>query len=474
MGDETPVEQDNPRSESDMGRRTTARDRSRLRRGAEMHSRQGSGFFSQAPWREGIASSEVGPGPNEVPTQPRSMAVPASGKTVRLGIDVPLILAIIALLIFGMLMVHSASWKYSLAEYGDPTAIFWRQLAWTGIGLGIGVFLGFLNYRRMLWISIPLMLATLGLLLVVLLVHDERHGAVRTLLGGSIQPSELAKLMIIIYLSAWLYNRKDQLHSLTLGLIPLGIILGLVGGLIALQPDYSAVLTIFLLGGIMFFVGGGDFKQIVVLIVLGAMVGMLVMGVTATGKDRIANFVTGLKDPLQSSDHVQRSLESFAKGGVFGVGIGKADTKLTVLPFPHTDSIFAVVGEETGIIGSVILVTLYLIVMWRGLVIASRTDDRLGKLLAAGLSLWVALEAFVNMAVMVGLLPFAGNALPFVSAGGSNRIVSLAAMGLVLSVSRLTEKSQEEKERLYSAGVDLRRRDWRRGIPRPRHSTSNG
>jgi cell division protein FtsW len=166
-------------------------------------------------------------------------------------------------------------------------------------------------------------------------------------------------------------------------------------------------------------------------------------------------------------------MEAFVKGGAFGVGIGKADSKLTVLPFPQTDSIFAVVGEETGVIGAALLVCLYVMILWRGLVIARRAPDQLGTLLASGLILWMTMEAMINMAVMIGLMPFAGNALPLMSAGGSNRVVTLVAMGIVLNVSRQSEKVKVEKERAFSAVVNLRRRDWRRSVSRSRRSTSS-
>jgi cell division protein FtsW len=159
-------------------------------------------------------------------------------------------------------------------------------------------------------------------------------------------------------------------------------------------------------------------------------------------------------------------------GGWFGVGIGNARTKLTGLPVPPTDSIFAVVGEETGVIGAAALVGLYVTILWRGLGIARRAPDQLGTLLAAGLSLWLAMEAFVNMAVMLNLLPFAGNALPFISAGGSNLVVSFVAIGILMNISRLSDRVKQEEGRSFVAVVDLRRRNRRRSVPRTRRPAS--
>jgi cell division protein FtsW len=170
--------------------------------------------------------------------------------------------------------------------------------------------------------------------------------------------------------------------------------------------------------------------------------------------------------------HLSRSLEALVKGGWFGVGIGRADTKLTGLPVPPTDSIFAVVGEETGFAGALALVVLYLLILWRGLSIAQRAPDGLGRLLAAGLSLWIVIEALINMAVIVGLVPFAGNALPFISAGGSNLVVSLVAIGILLNISRLSNQNREEEARTFDAVVNLRWRDRGRRVPGTRRSAS--
>jgi cell division protein FtsW len=161
---------------------------------------------------------------------------------------------------------------------------------------------------------------------------------------------------------------------------------------------------------------------------------------------------------------VRRAFEAFVKGGWLGVGLGKAETKLTGLPVPPTDSIFAVVGEETGVLGALALVGLYITLLWRGLTISRRAPDQMGALLAAGLSLWIAWEAFVNMAVMVNLLPFAGNALPLISAGGSSMVVTMASIGILMNISRLSEKRKEDDGKLFHAVVSLRGRDRRRSV----------
>jgi cell division protein FtsW len=271
----------------------------------------------------------------------------------------------------------------------------------------------------------------------------------------------------------WLYAKRQSLHDISFGLIPLGVILGIIGGLIYLQPDLSAAGTVLILGGLLFFLAGADIKQIVFLLVLAVVMGWVVVQISATGQDRVDSFIAGLKDPTHASYHVQRSFEAVIKGGVFGVGLGQADTKLTGLPFAPTDSIFAVIAEELGLLGSVLLMALYSALVWRGLVIARRAPDMLGTLLASGITFWVGIEALINMAVMVGLMPFAGNALPFVSAGGSNLVATLCAMGIILNISRQSGeivKMEENDWRSFGAVIDLRRRNGRRSVPRARRS----
>jgi len=326
------------------------------------------------------------------------------------------------------------------------------------------------NWRRLVLFA---MLATIGLLITVLFLNEMRLGASRTLYEGSYQPSEIAKLVTVIYLAVWLYAKRQYLHDLSLGLLPLGVILGVIGGLIYLQPDLSAVGTVMVLGGLLFFLAGADIKQIVFLLIAAILIAWIVVQFSATGQDRVDSFIAGLQDPTHASYHVQRSFEAIIKGGVFGVGLGQADTKLTGLPFAPTDSIFAVIAEELGLFGSFLLMCLYAMLVWRGLVIARRAPDMLGTLLAAGITFWIGIEALINMAVMVGLMPFAGNALPFVSAGGSNLISTLCAIGIMLNISRQSgegSKTEKNEWRSFGAVTDMRGGNGRRSVPRPRRS----
>jgi cell division protein FtsW len=382
-----------------------------------------------------------------------------------LGLDLWLVLAVFTLLIFGLLMVYSASTDYSMVVLKEaPSYMFQRQLIFAAIGLFAAAILTWLDYHWFRKLAIPLIIVTIVGLASVLLINEVINNAARTIFQGSGQPSEVAKLAVVIYLAVWLFARREQLSSVSFGLLPLSVILGILGGLILLQPDLSATATIFIIGGIMFFLAGGDIRQIVFFLVVGVIVGWVVFRFHPTGSQRLAEYIISIQDLTQAPMHLSRSLEALVKGSWFGVGIGRADTKLTGLPVPPTDSIFAVIGEEVGILGASVVVMLNMILLWRGLKIAQIAPDGLGKLMAAGLSIWLALEAFINMAVIVGLVPFAGNALPFISYGGSNLLVSLAAIGILLNISRVSSRSQAKEERSLDAVIDLRWRDRRRGV----------
>jgi cell division protein FtsW len=388
------------------------------------------------------------------------------------GFDIPLLLVIIALLVLGLVMLYSASWDFSLGAYGDPLQMFNRQVLWMALGIFGAFILSRLDYHYWRKLGILAMAFTIILLISVLLLSELRFNAKRSFIEGSVQPSELAKLISIIYLAVWLFSKREHLKEVQLGLIPLGMILGIVGGLIYLQPDLSAAGTVLILGGVLFFLAGGDLKQITLLMVAAVIGGWLVVRISPTGAERVSDFLNGIKDPTQASYHVRRSFEAIVNGGIFGTGIGRGETKLLGLPVPPTDSIFAVIAEELGLVGSVTLIGLYGALVWRGMVIARRAPDMLGTLLASGMALWIGFEALINMSVMVGLMPFAGNALPFISAGGSNLVVSLAAIGILLNISRQSGVTVEEGNdwRSFGAVVDLRWRNRRRRVPRSRRS----
>lgn len=391
--------------------------------------------------------------------------------------DMILAAVVFALGIFGLLMLYSASPDYSNSIYGSPFHVLTKQIWFLVAGAVVAYGLYRVDYHLWQKVAIPLMGVTIVLLIAVLITNDVRNNAVRTFFGGSVQPSELAKVATILYLSVWLYSKRDHLHDLQLGLVPLAVILGVISGLIFLQPDISAAITIFILGILLFYLAGGDIRQIILFFACALVVIIILVQFSHTGQARIASYFAGLKNPLNSSDHVRWSLEAIFKGKLFGVGIGNATTKLIGLPFAATDSIFAVIVEELGLVGAFGVISMYAILAWRGMKIASRAPDSLGAVMAAGLTIWIVLEAGINMAVMVGLLPFAGNALPFVSAGGSNLLSIFAAIGIILNISRQGGKATTPaggERKLYSASVDLRRRDRRRSVSRPSRPAIHG
>jgi cell division protein FtsW len=384
----------------------------------------------------------------------------------------PLLVSVVTLVVFGLVMLYSASWDFSLGAFDDPLYMFNRQVKWLGLGVAVALILAFFDYHYWRRLVVPAMAVTMILLVVVLLTNEIRFGAKRSIFDGSVQPSELAKLVAILYLSVWLYAKKQFLQDISLGLVPLGVILGVVGGLIYQQPDLSAAATVFMLGGLLFFLAGGDLKQIGALLIIAVIAAWVVSSVSVTGRERVSDFVAGIKDPLQASYHVRRSFEAIVNGGWFGVGLGQSRSKFTGLPVAPTDSVFAVVAEELGLFGSIFLIGMYGFLLWRGLVIARRAPDMLGTLLASGLVIWITTEALINVAVMVGLLPFAGNALPLISAGGSNLVATMAALGILFNISRQTGEGtiSDDEWRSYSAVANLRWWNGRRSVSRARRA----
>jgi cell division protein FtsW len=369
-------------------------------------------------------------------------------------------------------MMYSASWDASMqvTDNDSPTYLFFRQVMWLGVGVAGLVFMFLMDYHHWHRLSLAAMGASLLGLFAVLIYGETIDNTTRSFFQGSYQPSEVAKFVIVIYLAVWLFAKRDQLNDISFGLIPLSAIIGITAGLIIRQPDLSATAVVLLMGGLMFYLAGSTPMLTGILLSIATGISYLVLHFNPTKNARISDFLIGWNSIAEANWHVQKALIAFSRGEWFGVGIGRSVTKLTTLPFPHTDSIFAVVAEETGVFGASIVVILFLLLLWRGLVIAKRAPDGLGSLLAAGLTLWIVLEAFINMASLMGLMPFAGNTLPFFSLGGSNLVMSLAALGIVLNVSRLSEQKKEKNRRAFGAIVDLRGRNRRRRLSRTRRS----
>jgi cell division protein FtsW len=409
---------------------------------------------------------------------------PVRKKLFGLPIDGLLIVIIGALVAFGLMMVYSTTFDWSYQSYGDPSLIFFRQVRWLGVGIVAMILTTYMPYRWWRRLSVLLMGLTVAALAGVLLFGATTFNAQRSFFNGSVQPSELAKFATILYLAVWLDSKNDRLHEMGYGIGPFGVIVGVVAGLILLQPDLSAAATVVIVAAFMFFISGADILQMGMVGVAGTVSALLVLQVSQTGRQRLADYVAGLQNLTQASWQVQQAAIAFINGGVFGRGLGESHQKFGFLPTPHTDSIFAIVGEELGLIGCVVVILLFAALAWRGFKIASASRDQLGAMLASGIVCWVILEAMINIAVMVGLMPFAGNALPFISYGGSNLVVTLAAMGVLLSVSRREQSDENIPRRTRANGpawtwtqrlgeaikpdaaAHLGRRNGRRSLPR--------
>lgn len=379
----------------------------------------------------------------------------------RFHLDIWLSVALFALLVVGLMFVYSASWQFSMKEYKDVATVMNNQIKWIVLGLFIILAMNLFNYHWYKKLLIPMMAALFLALVYVKIMGESRNNAQRTLFeGGSVQPSEFAMLAMIIYLSFWLVSKQEVLNKMAFGLVPMGFILGIYAGLIFWQPDLSATLTILILGALLFVLAGADLRQILIILAVGILVIILLVLFSDTGRMRIDQFIKGFISPKEASDHIQLAIPAIVSGGWFGVGIGRGSAKFEGMPYPWTDSIFAVIIEEIGIIGAVLIVLLYVLFMWRGLTIAKNAPDLLGRLLAAGVTFWISFDAFINMGVIVNLFPFAGNALPFISAGGSSMVSSLMGIGLLMNIARVSKQQAANLEgRSFGAVVDMRRRD---------------
>lgn len=395
--------------------------------------------------------------------QPRAQV----GKRIRtLGFDPLLLVVLTAMVAFGLVMVYSASWDVSWRLYQDPNALLRKQLFNLAVGLVVMAVAAWMPIAWLRKLALPI-ICTSVLLLIAALVLSAGSGPHRSIFGGSVQPSEMATLSLIIYLSVWMESKGDRLTEWGYGFIPLMMITGVVDGLVLLQPDLSVVLTAGLVALAMFYLAGARAHQSLLVTFGGGAVGYLLVRVTNTGRERWQEFMNGLIDVDKASYHVQHSLQALYSGGIFGRGLGASREKFGLLPAPHTDSIFAVLGEELGLIGALVVVALFCILMWRGFRIALDAPDRLGQLLACGITFYIGIQALINMAVLLGLLPFAGNALPFFSYGGSNLVATLAGMGFLLNVSRRKPLSAGASDYVTTIGVGGRNR--RRRVSRISH-----
>jgi cell division protein FtsW len=390
-------------------------------------------------------------------------------KALGLEFDVGLLLLAGALVLFGMMMVFSTTfdWSYSLSGFTSTTTVFLRQLRSLAVGAAVLFVFARVDYHYWRRWAVLAIGVTLALLIAVLFFGTRTFNATRSFASGSFQPGELAKLVIVLYLAIWLTSKSDKLKQFDYGLLPFAMIIGAVAGAILLEPDLSAAITVVLVGVTMYFLAGADILQMGLAGLLGGGAGFLVVQASDTGRSRLVDYLAGLEDLTKTDWHVQQALIAFIKGGWFGRGLGSSYQKFGFLPTPHTDSVFAIVGEEIGVIGCIAVIALFVGFVWRGLKIAREAQDDLGAVLAAGITCWIAYEALINVSVMVAILPFAGNALPFISYGGSSLVVMLAGVGLLLNISHQTHRREAEAlPRRTRATFDYGRRNRRTRVSR--------
>lgn len=380
-------------------------------------------------------------------------------------LDKPLITVISILLSIGLIMVYSTTFFWSFVDFGSETAIFLRQVQFVGVGLIAIVVLTLVDYRLIRRLAIWILLLAISLLVAVLVFGDDTFGARRALVGGSLQPGEFAELAMVIYMAAWLGAKRTKVQSVIFGLIPFAMIVGFVGLLVMLQPDISTAVIIFATTGIMFFLAGATLVQMGIAVGAAGILFIVIVQLFPYALDRVATFTSSATDLTQADYHSLQVLIAFQNGGWTGRGIGESLQKFQALPASHTDSIFAVIGEELGLVGAGLVVLLYIALVVRGFMIAHRAKDPFGALLAAGVTVWVASKAMLNIAVMANVVPSTGISLPFISYGGSSMIVMLTGIGLLLSVARVSRQIVPERSKL-GANYDRRRWDGRTRLSR--------
>lgn len=351
--------------------------------------------------------------------------------------DFILMLIVFVLLSIGLVMVFSASSVADLAKHHDAFYTFKRQLAWAGLGFLAMIFMMNFDYHRLRKISKPLLIFAIILLIVVLFM-PARNGARRWIGFGtmSIQPSEIAKFAIILYMSSGLVEKKDKIKSLFKGILPFVLVGGFVFGLILIEPNLSVAGTVLLVVFFLLIVAGARKRHLTLLALLGSVAAVAFTLSEEYRYKRFTAFMDPWKDPLDTGYQAIQSLLALGSGGLMGAGLGKSHQKFFYIPEPQNDFIFSIIGEELGFIGATVILTLFLVLIWRGVKVALNSSDTFGSLLAAGITSLIAIQTLINIAVATSSMPITGIPLPFISYGGSSLIFMMMAVGILLNISR--------------------------------------
>ena len=341
--------------------------------------------------------------------------------------------------VFGLFMIYDASSFVSLKDFGDKYHYIKDQIFWAGLGsIGL-VFFSFFDYRKLYLLSLPILLLSIVLLLLVFVPGIGVYvlGAHRWINFKFfiLQPSEFAKLALTIFLAAWFSNREKGI------LFAFLLLLGLVLFLIIAEPDMGTAVIILTVALSMYFLSGAPSWQFIGLLPFFALLGILAAKLSPYRAQRLTTFFDINSSPQNYSYHVRQILIALGSGGMFGLGFGNSLQKYAYLPENTTDSIFAIIAEETGFIGSAIVVFIFTLLVVVGFRIATAAKDNFGKLLAAGITTSIAIQTIINLASQTALLPLTGVPLPFISYGGSALIVNLSAVGILLNISKQSTKS---------------------------------
>jgi len=353
--------------------------------------------------------------------------------------DYAILVTALALVVVGLIFVYSSSFAVALAAYEDINYFLVRQAGAALIGLAAMFTLMRLDYRFLRFLSPAFMLAAVLMLTAVLFAGTDVYGARRWIGLGPLppfQPSEFAKLALIIYISAWLASRGRDVQSFALGFAPFIFLVGVVAALILMEPDTGTAVIVVLTMATLFFLAGASLTHVFTLAAIGAVAGGLLVLSGDYRADRILVFVRPDEDPSGIGFQVQQLLIALGSGGIEGLGLGVSRQKFFYVPGAHTDGIFAIIGEETGFIGAVIVIGLFAYLVYRGFRIALNARDDFGSYLAMGVVCWIAYQALINIGGVTRSIPLTGIPLPFVSYGGSSLVMIMAGVGVLLNVSR--------------------------------------
>jgi cell division protein FtsW len=379
----------------------------------------------------------------------------------------PLLLAVIALTALGIVMVYSSSSVRSYFSTADPAAQGLEQLAWAGIGLTGLVVASRIDFRHLRYLAIPFFVITLALLVAVLIpgIGSEINGSRRWIVisgFGSLQPAEFAKLAVILYLAHWLDRRGWEARTFWNGLVPFGLLVAPGFFLIALEPDLGTAGMYAIIAFSIFFMAGANLLYLTVIGAGALAVAWLMISATSYQLSRVQTFLDPFRDPLGAGYNTIQGLLALGLGGITGLGLGESRMKYLYLPAPSTDFIFAIIGEEWGLVGTLAVVALFLVIAYQGYRIAIAAPDTFSGLVACGITTWLVVQACINMMVVTALMPVTGIPLPFISAGGSALTINLAAVGILLSISRETTQTGSLRDAVFGIG----RRDRRAHLPR--------